>query len=204
MTDAERDPVLRRALEELRRVPPADVDAMRRVVAAAAAARVTPFDSEPGVLSPRRGRSIRLWMVVGVAAASAFVGFALRGAWSARARVAPTFASSTVVDSTNTPLRQVVSAEPDAAPIPTQFVFNSSRAHRISVVGDFNSWNPSNAPMLRSPDGELWSVTIPIAPGRHMYAFMVDDSLFTLDPTAPNARDPDLGTKGSIIIVGRP
>lgn len=203
MTDAERDPVLRRALEELRRVPPADVDAMRRVVAAAAAARVTPFDAEPGVLSPRRGRSIRLWMVVGVAAASAFVGFALRGAWSTRARVAAPIASSTVVDSTRS-LARNTATETDAAPIPTQFVFNSTRAHRISVVGDFNSWNPSNAPMVRSPDGELWSVTIPIAPGRHMYAFMVDDSLFTLDPSAPNARDPDLGTKGSIVIVGRP
>jgi Carbohydrate-binding module 48 (Isoamylase N-terminal domain) len=204
MTDAERDPVLRRALEELRRVPPPDVEAMRRVVAAAAAARVTPFDAEPGILSPRRGRSIRLWMVVGVAAASAFVGFALRGAWTARTHVTPTFASSTVADPTNPALRQVVGSEPDAPPIPKQFVFNSSRAHRVSVVGDFNSWNPANAPMSRSPDGELWSVTIPIAPGRHMYAFMVDDSLFTLDPGAPNARDPDLGTKGSIVIVGRP
>lgn len=203
MTDAERDPVLRRALEELRRLPPADVDAMRRVVAAAAAARVTPFDAEPGILSPRRGRSIRVWMVVGVAAASAFVGFALRGAWSTRARVAPPFASSTIVDSTHVFARNSAT-EPDAAPILKQFVFNSNRAHRVSVVGDFNSWNPTNAPMVRSPDGELWSVTIPIAPGRHMYAFMVDDSLFTLDPGAPNTRDPDLGTKGSIVIVGRP
>lgn len=203
MTDAERDPVLRRALEELRRVPPPDVEAMRRVVAAAATARVTPFDGEPGILSPRRGRSIRLWMAVGIAAASAFVGFALRGAWTARAHLAPTFASSNFVDSTRA-LARNSATEREAAPIPRQFVFNSSRAHRVSVVGDFNSWNPTNAPMVRSPDGELWSVTIPIAPGRHMYAFMVDDSLFTLDPTAPNARDPDLGTKGSIVIVGRP
>jgi hypothetical protein len=37
-----------------------------------------------------------------------------------------------------------------------------------------------------------------------MYAFMVDDSLFTLDPNAPKTRDPDLGAEGSIIIVGRP
>ena len=203
MTDAERDPVLRRALEELRKVPPANVDAMRRVIAAAAAARVTPFDGEPGILSPRRGRSIRVWLVVGVAAASAFVGFTLRGAWTTRARVAPTFASSTIGDSTRV-LTRNSAIEPEAAPIPEQFVFNSNRAHRVSVVGDFNSWNPTNAPMVRSPDGELWSVTIPIAPGRHMYAFLVDDSLFTIDPTAPNARDPDLGTKGSIIIVGRP
>ena len=76
MSDVERDPVLRRALDELRKLPPADVGAMRRVVSAAAAARVTPFDSDPGMSSPRRGRSVRVWMVVGIAAASAFVGSA--------------------------------------------------------------------------------------------------------------------------------
>jgi hypothetical protein len=201
MTDAEHDPVLRRALEELRRVPPPDVDAMRRVVAAAAAARVTPFDGEPGVLSPRRGRSIRLWMAVGIAAASAFVGFALRGAWSSRT-TPPTFVSARTDSAL--PLVNVSAIESDAAPIPQQFVFNSSRAHKVAVVGDFNSWNPAKTPMVRSPDGELWSVTIPIVPGRHMYAFMIDDSIFTLDPTAPKSRDPDLGTEGSIRIVGRP
>lgn len=203
MTDAERDPVLRRALDELRRLPPADVAAMRRVVAAAAAARVTPFDSEPGVLSPRRGRSIRLWMVVGIAAASAFVGFTLRGAWTARARVAPALVAS-VSDSAQSMFKKVAATELEAAAIPHQFVFNSARAHKVSVVGDFNRWNPDSTPMVRSSDGELWSVTIPIVPGRHMYAFMVDDSLLTLDPTAPKARDPDLGADGSIAIVGRP
>jgi hypothetical protein len=41
-------------------------------------------------------------------------------------------------------------------------------------------------------------------PGRHVYAFMVDDSLLVLDPRAPKSRDPDLGAEGSIRIVGRP
>jgi hypothetical protein len=200
--DAERDPVLRRALDELRKLPPADVGAMRRVVVAAAAARVTPFDGEPGMLSPRRGRSIRGWMVVGVAAASAFVGFALRGAWTSRSSAASNTVAL-VADSTRMLVRNVA-AERDAAPIPQQFVFNSSRAHKISVVGDFNRWNPTSTPMVLASDGELWSVTIPIAPGRHTYAFMIDDSLFTLDPAAPKARDPDLGADGSIRIVGRP
>ncbi|HEX8942699.1 MAG TPA: glycogen-binding domain-containing protein [Gemmatimonadaceae bacterium] len=205
MSDAERDPVLRRALDELRKLPPADVAAMRRVVAAAAAARVTPFDSEPGVLSPRRGRSIRLWMAVGIAAASAFVGFVLRGAWTSKPDVAQVAAgASTIVDSTRSAMRTVAATELEAAPVSQQFVFNDSRAHKVSVVGDFNRWNPTTTPMVRSADGELWSVTIPILPGRHMYAFIVDDSMFTLDPTAPKARDPDLGADGSIVVVGRP
>jgi len=202
MTDVERDPMLRRALEELRKVPPPDVAAIRRVVAAAAAARVTPSDGEPDVVRLPRGRSIRLWMAVGIAAASAFVGFALRGAWTSKQNSVLVAAGSSTVQATRSSMRTVATTELEPAAILHQFVFNSSRAHRVSVVGDFNRWNPASTPM--KSDGELWSVTIPIVPGRHTYAFMVDDSLFTLDPTAPKARDPDLGADGSIVIVGRP
>jgi hypothetical protein len=203
--DPERDPVLRRALDELRKLPPADVAAMRRVVTAAAAARVTPFDGEPGMLSPRRGRSIRVWTVVGIAAASAFIGFALRGASMSRARSASTMLASSAVNSAlPSRLQAVASTELDAAPVQQPFVFNSSRARKVFVVGDFNRWDPTATPMTRSSDGELWSAVIRIAPGRHMYAFMVDDSLLILDPNAPKARDPDLGAESSIIVVGRP
>src|SRR5690242_6452724 len=184
--DPERDPVLRRALDELRKLPPADVAAMRRVVTAAAAARVTPFDGEPGMLSPRRGRSIRVWTVVGIAAASAFVGFALRGASMSRARNASTVAASASISPTRRSMVQPVAAtELEAVPVKQAFVFNSKSAHKVFVVGDFNRWDPTATPMTRSSDGELWSAVIPITPGRHTYAFMVDDSVFTLDPNAP-------------------
>jgi hypothetical protein len=33
---------------------------------------------------------------------------------------------------------------------------------------------------------------------------MVDDSVLTLDPRKPKARDPDLGNEGSVLMVGRP
>jgi hypothetical protein len=177
---------------------------MRRVVSAAAAARVTPFDSEPGMLSPRRGRSIRMWMVVGIAAASAFVGFALRGLWTSRSHSASTTVALAGPSNAPSMVRTAASTELDPAPVQQPFVFNNGRAHKVFVVGDFNRWDPTATPMTRSSDGELWSTVIPVVPGRHMYAFMVDDSLFTLDPNAPKTRDPDLGAEGSIIIVGRP
>jgi 1,4-alpha-glucan branching enzyme len=83
-------------------------------------------------------------------------------------------------------------------------VLSFKGAKRVSVVGDFNEWNQARAPMTRSADGSLWSATISILPGRHMYGYLVDDSLFVLDPSGPKARDPDLGAEGSIVIVGRP
>jgi 1,4-alpha-glucan branching enzyme len=103
-------------------------------------------------------------------------------------------------------VRAAVNAASDVLPIPQQFVFRNSSARAVSVVGDFNGWNAASTPMTRDPNGDLWSVTIPIAPGRHTYGFMVNDSLFTLDPDSrvARARDPDLGVEGSVVIVGRP
>ena len=205
MTDADHDPLLQRAIDELRQVPPLDRDAVRRVVSAAAAARLSAADEPVFVERAARGRSIRMWSAIGMAAAAAVVGFVARGQWrtggepaAAATTLAPTFSAPA------TTLQTAAASDADAKPILQQFVFDNARAKRVSVVGDFNTWNPNSAVMTRSSDGGLWSAIIPITPGRHIYGFMVDDSLFTLDPRAPKVRDADLGTDGSVVIVGRP
>jgi hypothetical protein len=207
MTDSERDPVVRRAIDELRRLPNVDPSAVQRVVAAAAAARVAPAIDEP-VVPLENPRRVRVSILIGVAAAAAFVGFAIRGAWTHEpAQQTATFASTTDAAVPATAALHAVASSPnDALPVPQQFVIRSNTAHRVSVVGDFNRWNPQSAPMTRSPNSALWSVTIPILPGRHMYGFIVDDSTFMLDPDPrfPKARDTDLGVEGSVVIVGRP
>jgi hypothetical protein len=200
MNDAERDPVVRKAIEELRRAQPTDHVAVSRIVAAAAAARVAPADDE-SVEERRGGQRVRRWTLVGVAAAAAFAGFAL----SSMRRRAPEAATvSAVAAAPAETSLELVSSSMEAPPIMKQFVFNSRNAHRVSVVGDFNKWNPSASPMVRAPDGDLWSISVPVLPGRHMYAFMVDDSMFVLDPREATARDADLGVEASVTIVGKP
>jgi hypothetical protein len=188
------DPVVRRAIDELRRLPDVSDDAVANVVSAAAAARVLPPADEP--LAPTRERRWgRITVAAGLVAAAAVGGFMIRGTVSSpeTARVAAT------------PMTPVaLSAENAAAPIVEQFVFKAATARRVSVIGDFNRWDVTRTPMTRSADGELWSVSIPLMPGRHVYAFMVDDSVLVLDPRVPKSRDPDLGAEGSVRIVGRP
>jgi 1,4-alpha-glucan branching enzyme len=142
--------------------------------------------------------------MVGLAAAAALVGFVVRGAWTPNDRAAPDSVATTAAARQPTQVRAASANERESMPVPQQFVFNYRGAHRVALVGDFNRWDPNSAPMNRSPDGEMWSVTLPIAPGRHMYGFMIDDSLFMLDPRMPKARDPDLGAEGSIVLVVRP
>ena len=204
MTDMERDPLLRRAIDELRRPPITDHAAVARVIAAAAAARVTAADDEIPLESPRPRRA-QWWTLGGVAAAAAVVGFVLSNA--RRPAVAPAAPPSAAVAPTNeaiVPLQPVGSNSADALPVTKQFVFHSRSARSVSVVGDFNRWNAESARMTRASDGDLWSVTLRIVPGRHMYGFMVDDSLFVLDPRESKGRDADLGVEASVIIVGRP
>jgi predicted carbohydrate-binding protein with CBM48 len=208
MTDIERDHVLRRAVQTLRQVPAADAAAIRRVVEAAAAERVLPAADEPTddapVIAVGRGR----WRLVGFSgliAAAALIGFIVRGSVP-RALPSAGAGASTVAVNSSASLRQAANGGQDQLPIAQQFVFRSTSAHRVAVIGDFNGWNSTASPMTRESGGDLWSVTIPIAPGRHTYGFMVDDSTFTLDPDTrvPRARDPDLGAEGSVVIVGRP
>jgi hypothetical protein len=203
MNDAERDPIVRRAIEELRRAPRADHTAVSRVVAAAAAARVAPADDEV-MVEPNRGRHARRWTVVGIAAAAAFAGFALSSMRWKTSETAAVASVSGIPAQSALELQAVSSTSADALPIMKQFVFSSRTARRVSVVGDFNRWNPSASPMVHAPDGDLWSVSVPVLPGRHMYAFMVDDSMFVLDPREPTARDADLGVEASVTIVGKP
>lgn len=81
-----------------------------------------------------------------------------------------------------------------------RFTLVAPGASQVSVVGDFNGWNPTALPMHRSPDGRTWEVEVPLAPGRYAYSFVVDGAL-ARDPTAPQARDEDLGTTNSVVMV---
>jgi hypothetical protein len=199
MTDFERDPIVRRAIDDLKRLPDADAAAMRRVVEAAAAARVTPADAEVAI--PLPGRRPRWALRIGMLAAAAVIGFFARDAWRSRALTDATQAYDTPA---SIRMRPVANGERELVPVAQPFVFNSRTAHSVSIVGDFNGWKSTTSPMSRSADGSMWSATIPILPGRHAYGFMVDDSVFVLDPSAPKARDADLGADVSVLMVGRP
>lgn len=82
-----------------------------------------------------------------------------------------------------------------------RFVFVAPNARRVSVVGDFNRWNPAAMPMRRSADGKAWLLDVPLPSGRHVYSFSVDGDLAP-DPAAPQSGDDDFGVPSSVVLVG--
>ena len=85
-----------------------------------------------------------------------------------------------------------------------QVVLRAPGARHVSVVGDFNGWDTHSDAMSRDPVTGLWSRTLGLRPGRHVYAFVVDDSVWMRDPRSPEAEDEDFGRPGSVLLVGQP
>jgi hypothetical protein len=82
-----------------------------------------------------------------------------------------------------------------------KFVYLAPKADKVFLVGDFNGWDTTKTPLSRANDGS-WSVTIPLASGRHLYGFVVDGSWST-DPHAPLAPDDGFGHANSVKLVRR-
>lgn len=89
------------------------------------------------------------------------------------------------------------------APVPTPFVLRRPEARRVAVVGDFNGWDPDATPLVRGLDG-TWTASVPLLPGRHGYAFVIDGTTWLPDPRLPVTRDADYGRDHSVVVVGTP
>jgi Carbohydrate-binding module 48 (Isoamylase N-terminal domain) len=80
-------------------------------------------------------------------------------------------------------------------------------AARVTIVGDFNGWNPEALPMKRSADGRTWQVDVHLPPGHYTYGFMIDGRLVR-DPLAAESGGDDFGVPSSVLMVsstgGRP
>lgn len=83
-----------------------------------------------------------------------------------------------------------------------QFVLVAPDAKKVAVVGDFNGWDAGHAQyQAQHRGGGVWSVTAPIPVGHHRYSFVVDDSVWVVDPYAPRVVERDYGVSNSALVV---
>jgi hypothetical protein len=84
-----------------------------------------------------------------------------------------------------------------------RFVFVDAGAKQVELVGDFNEWAKGATQLNHSGAPGVWTVSVPLSPGRHEYAFIINGSRWVADPFAPKSSD-DFGTESSVIRVGTP
>jgi AMP-activated protein kinase-like protein len=83
-----------------------------------------------------------------------------------------------------------------------EFVLRTTADSAVALVGDFNDWDPRATPLRPTADG-LWTVVIPLRPGRYHYTFVVDGTRWRQDPGAPRSLEDDFGTPTSVITVAQ-
>lgn len=79
------------------------------------------------------------------------------------------------------------------------FICNAPQAQSVSIIGDFNQWNPGSHRMKQQPDGG-WILIVELKHGHHRYAFWVDGVL-TLDPMGMGITRNDKGERVSLMPV---
>jgi hypothetical protein len=222
-TGADDDLLLRQVRAVLTPMPEVDRRAIASIMAAVAERKRTPWQRFvarwEGALEWWRFSTPPLARGTALAAAALTIGFVARGyvvrdpsVASNVPRVAsvpaalPESAALLSAPATPAALRAVEGgADPSALRIPTQFVIDARdvpAGARVSLVGDFNDWNIDADPLAL--DGGAYSITVPLAPGRHVYAFVVNGEKWIADPRAAEAIDADFGRPGSVIIVQAP
>jgi hypothetical protein len=138
----------------------------------------------------RRRRTVQLSLspLGALAAAAVLVAFAVLGTISVRRSSAP-------------PARVALDARADTVHV-VRFVFLAPDASSVTMVGNFNDWNRRVTPLRRTGAAGTWAVSVPLPPGPHQYAFIVDGTTWTPDPAAATTVTDDFGTKTSVIAVG--
>jgi hypothetical protein len=183
MTGSNDREFLRKVAEAYRQVGEPDPGARSRVVSAIRREAERPFTRSWW----RRLRSVG-WPAPALAAflllAGGALGWALRSLW-----LEPPRGEELANLSRTSEVRLV------------QFVISAPGASRVAVVGDFNDWDAEATPMKSRGEG-AWTAAIPLAPGRHVYAFVVDGDRWLPDPSAPLAPEDGFGTQNSVIVVG--
>ncbi|MEO8139834.1 MAG: isoamylase early set domain-containing protein [Gemmatimonadota bacterium] len=82
---------------------------------------------------------------------------------------------------------------------PVRFALQAPASAQVTLIGDFNDWDPHQIP-LHARAGE-WSATVRLRPGRYRYSFVVDGSRWVADPQRAATTDDDFGTPTSVITV---
>jgi 1,4-alpha-glucan branching enzyme len=79
------------------------------------------------------------------------------------------------------------------------FSTHAPEAKNVSLVGEFNNWNPEKHPMKSEGNGQ-WIKTVMLNPGTYEYKFLVDEN-WLLDTKNDHSRLNCYGTLNSVITV---
>ena len=156
--------------------------------------------AEGTALYPKRPLSGSWWRTERVFRLTPLTGLALAAGIAAVIAVSSVAVGARISARSQGTSRAAASVRADTVQL-VRFVFVDPRAERVELVGDFNEWARGSTQLKRSGAPGVWAVSVPLSPGRHEYAFIINGSRWVADPLAVKSSD-DFGTESSVIRVG--
>ena len=101
---------------------------------------------------------------------------------------------------TVTPAQTASIGAPSDPKVFVRLILVQPNAQSVSVAGDFNGWNPAQTKLDRT-DGGVWTVTIPLKPGRYEYMFVVNGKQWIADPFAAEDAGDGFGSHNAVLDV---
>ncbi len=77
----------------------------------------------------------------------------------------------------------------------------SAPASSVTVVGDFNDWDPAGPRSGPTGRAGVWTVELRLKPGRYHYTFLLDGRRWAARPGGAPAAESDFGTPISVLTV---
>ena len=91
-----------------------------------------------------------------------------------------------------------------ACPVPrlmTRFLLHAPKAKNVALVGDFNDWAREGTPMTDPDENGVWTVSVPLQPGRYQYKFLVNGKTWVVEPDAPAYHPDGFGGRNSLLEI---
>lgn len=80
-----------------------------------------------------------------------------------------------------------------------RFTFYSQKARKVAIAGDFNGWSPVADQLFDREGNGLWSIVLPLPPGRYEYKYVVDGDRWIPDPANPDRERDGFGGYNSVV-----
>ncbi len=99
----------------------------------------------------------------------------------------------------------MIRKEPGPAPDVARVTFElppTVWAETVSLVGDFNEWNPTSLPMVRGRDEENWQITLSLQRGReYQFRYLVNGTDWFNDWNADRYVPNPYGGDNSVVVL---
>jgi len=82
-----------------------------------------------------------------------------------------------------------------------RFMLRAPKAKQVSLVGDFNDWSVDQNPLSDPDENGIWTISIPLDPGRYQYKFLVDGKQWVVEPDAQAYQPDGFGAQNALLVI---